>query len=332
MSMLIIKGLQLFEVSVPGSLMLFGEHAVLHGKMAIVAAIDARLKVTLIPHNKKKILINTSLEDLELDLNNLEQNVKAKLATSLLSYVLESINYINQNINITSGFNLQIADGNLKKSSGFGSSAAVVVGVLLVMNKFFSLPITNALLFKQALQVVHKIQDGLGSGADIAASIYGGIIAYQNFIPQKILMTNLDLIAIYCGYKTKTADVIKIINHKIQNSFYKNASYKNLYNYIFASLDDCSKLAIDALEQLDLNMLGALMNIAHGLLSGLGVVDVNLDKLATTLRAQSNIYGAKISGAGLGDCVIGLGTFRPNNLIFVEEQFMLKTTNQGAIA
>lgn len=319
-------GLLLFEVSVPGSLMLFGEHAVLHGKMAIVAAIDARMHVTLTPNDKNKIFISSSLENLELNLNNLAQNVTEKLATSLLVYVLESIHYVNKEHKITVGFDLNILDGNLKKSSGFGSSAAVVVGVLLVMNKFFSLSINEELIFKQALYVVHKVQGGLGSGADVAASIYGGIIAYQNFAPQKFLSTTLDLMAIYCGYKTKTADVIKIINDKITKE-----NYKNLYNYIFSSLDDCSKLAITAIEQRDLNILGVLMNIAHGLLSGLGVVDPTLDKLATNLRAQSTIYGAKISGAGLGDCVIGLGELNLDNSIFTEEQFIIKTTHRGII-
>ncbi len=314
----------MFKVSVPGSLMLFGEHAVLQGKMAVVAAINSRLEVDLTPHNNK-IFINSSLGNCELNLNNLTQDLTNKLAmNSSLQYVIECIQYINSQQKITKGFRLDLIDGNLKNSVGFGTSAAVVVGVLFVANKFFSLDISKDVIFKQALCVVHKVQDGLGSGADVAASIYGGIIGYQNFTVQKVFKKEIDLTAVYCGYKTKTADVIKIINNKLQNE-----NYKNLYNYIVNSMHDCSKLGISAIEQNDLNTLGKLMNVAHGLMSGLGVVDNTIDKLATDLRAQSGMYGAKISGAGMGDCVIGLGTL--NNQIFKEEQFSIKTTPCGLI-
>ncbi len=318
----------MFKVSIPGSLMLFGEHAVIQGKMAVVTAIDARLQVILTPNNNNKVIIRSSIENCELDLQKIQQDLALNLANTSLTYVLACIKYLNRQSPIVTGFDLDIIDGNLKPSAGFGSSAAVVVGVLLVINKFLSLDINQDTIFKQAINIVHIIQDGFGSGADIAASIYGGIIAYQNFIPQKIVPKKLDLIAIYCGYKTKTSDVIKIINNKIQ----ENIDYKNLYNYIFASMDDCSRLAIDAIEQENLDVIGKLMNIAHGLMSGLGIVDNNLDRLATTLRSQSSIYGSKVSGAGLGDCIIGLGFLdNKHNKIFTEQQFVLTTSPQGVI-
>ena len=97
-------------------------------------------------------------------------------------------------------------------------------------------------------------------------------------------------------------------------------------------MDDCSRLAIDAIEQENLDVIGKLMNIAHGLMSGLGIVDNNLDRLATTLRSQSSIYGSKVSGAGLGDCIIGLGFLdNKHNKIFTEQQFVLTTSPQGVI-
>ena len=318
----------MFKVSVAGSLMLFGEHAVLKGKTAIVAAVNARLQVALVANYNNKIIISSSIENIQLDLDNLEQELTKQLYNKSLVYVLECLKYINNKQKIVTGFKLNITDGNLKSAAGFGSSAAVVVGVLFVVNKFFSFDINNDIIYQEALSVVHQVQDGLGSGADVAASIYGGIIAHQNFIPQKFLAKEFDLIAIYCGYKTKTSEVIKIINNQIAT----NKNYKKISNYIFNSMDDCSKLAIDAIEQEDFNVIGKLMNLAHGLMSGLGIVDANLDRLATNLRSQPTIYGSKVSGAGLGDCVIGLGTLSPqNNIIFPEQSFMLTTTKQGVL-
>jgi len=309
----------LSKVSVPGSIMLFGEHAVLRGKMAIVAAVDFRLQVNLIFNNNNKIYITSSFGNKEFDLNDLNS---MEINITGWQFVMASIKYFNLQQKINMGFSLSIEDGNLKNSVGFGSSAAVVVGVLAVLNDVFSKNRSEQDLFKQSLSVVHQVQNGHGSGADLAASIYGGIISFKDFRVQKILKKSFDLTAVYCGYKTKTTDVIKIINNKIVKN-------KKLYNYIFNTLNNCSKLAMSAVKLEDLQVIGKLMNIAHGLMTGMGVVDANLDQLACTLRAQSTIYGAKISGAGLGDCIIGLGKLTKN--LFKENQFDIQTTMQGLI-
>ena len=297
--------------------MLFGEHAVLHSKTAVVAAVNLWLQVNLIANNNNKIYIKSSFGNKEFDVsdvNCIETNISG------WQFVIASIKYFNSQQKINMGFSLSIEDGNLKNSVGFGSSAAVVVGVLAVLNKFFSYKTLEQDLFKQSLFVVHQVQNGHGSGADLAASIYGGIISFKDFSVINILRKTFDLTAIYCGYKTKTADVIKVINNKIVKN-------KRLYNYIFNSLDTCSKLAMSAIKLENLQVIGKLMDIAHGLMAGMGVVDANLDQLACNLRSQATIHGAKISGAGLGDCVIGLGKLTKN--LFKENQFDIQTTIQG---
>ena len=173
----------MIKVSIPGSVMLFGEHAVLHGKMAVVAAINARLQVTLTSNNNNKINLISSFGNYELSLQDLINN---EAITAEWQFVINSIKHFNSQHKITSGFSLLIEDGSLKNSVGFGSSAAVVVGVLASLNKFFSYNQTQENLFKQALSVVHQAQNGFGSGADLAASIYGGIIGFKDFSVQKI--------------------------------------------------------------------------------------------------------------------------------------------------
>lgn len=311
----------MFKVSVPGSLMLFGEHAVLHGKIAVVAAIDARLQLEIISNNSEKINIYSSIGNINLnihDLNNINTNIIN------WEFVLTSIKSFNVKHPIKQGVDLIITNNNLKIASGFGSSAAVVVGVLAILNSYFAIKQSKKALFTQALNIVHQVQNGLGSGADVAASIYGGIVSIKNHTVQKLLTANFNLTAVYCGYKTKTADVIKIINHKINQ-------YPELYNYIFNNYNNCSKLALLAIKNHDLYNLGKLMDIAHGLMSGMGVVDNTLDQLAVSLRAQDSIYGAKVSGAGLGDCVIGLGKLASNNLFKEEAVAVMKVANQGLI-
>ena len=52
------------EISAPGKLMLFGEHAVVHGRPCIVTAIDARMRVFLKKRGDNKII--TNVPDLNL--------------------------------------------------------------------------------------------------------------------------------------------------------------------------------------------------------------------------------------------------------------------------
>lgn len=301
--------------------MLFGEHAVLYGKIAIVAAIDARLSIEIIPNNSEYIKIYSNIGNINLninDINNINTNISG------WTFVLTSIKFFNSKSPIKQGIDLIITNDSLKIASGFGSSAAVVVGILAGLNVYFSIKQSKKDLFIQALKIVHKVQHGIGSGADVAASIYGGIVSVRNYTVKKLLTSNLDLTAVYCGYKTKTADVIKIINHKINK-------YPQLYNYIFNNYNNCSKLALSAIKYNDLYTLGKLMNIAHGLMSGMGVVDNTLDQLAVSLRAQDNIYGAKVSGAGLGDCVVGLGKLAINNFFQEVAVITIKVDQQGLI-
>ena len=49
------------KASAPGSLMLMGEHAVLHGKKALVCAIDQRISVSLTPREDARISIVSAL-------------------------------------------------------------------------------------------------------------------------------------------------------------------------------------------------------------------------------------------------------------------------------
>ena len=49
------------------------------------------------------------------------------------------------------------------------------------------------------------------------------------------------------------------------------------------------------------------MNVAQGLMDAIGVNNAMLATLVHGLREDPAVLGAKISGSGLGDCVVALG-------------------------
>ena len=80
-------------------------------------------------------------------------------------------------------FHLTI-DSNLADDSGqkygLGSSAAVLVSVVKVLNEFYDMQLSNLYIYKLAVIANMKLQS-LSSCGDIAVSVYSGWLAYSTF-------------------------------------------------------------------------------------------------------------------------------------------------------
>jgi len=367
-----LKGINLaqglYKAKAPGSLMLMGEHAVLYGKPALVVAIDQYIMVSLKPRDDRVIQLFSALGNLDISLDflnsldflenrlNLERANPSKLKRtdpstleSLESSKMNSFKFVLTAIQscqallasgFDSGFELRI-ESEFSEKIGFGSSAAVVVATIKVLHDFMNVNLPLFQVFQQARSVVLKVQ-GTGSGADVAASVYGGVVYYQSdsiatlrsmegfeggkvgieaskIKEAKIEKTEIaeveetkiekliqidsdfpEIYAIYSGNKVPTPKVIELVQ---QN----RAKHALLYEQIFDAMAVCTQQARAAVLERDWIHFGQLMNIHHGLQSALSLSNNILESLVYHLRSFAGIVGAKISGAGLGDCVIGIG-------------------------
>jgi len=279
----------LLRVSAPGSLMLMGEHAVLHGSHALCAAINQRMRLTLRPSNDRRFTIQSSLGNFDGELNEIE-------VCKPFQFVLQAI----QQANLSKGFSLSI-QSDFSSTIGFGSSAAVTVGVVSLLRSMQEKAFDRAAIFEESLSVIRTVQ-GTASGSDLAAATYGGVVNYRAE-PRGIqpLRVSLPLSVVYAGYKTPTSEVISTIE-KVRKL------HPERFEQLFGLIDDCVKDATVAIRNGNLKKLGELVNLHHGLQSAMGCSDETLEYLIYQLRKQEGVIGAKISGSGLGDCVIGLGT------------------------
>lgn len=278
------------KVTAPGSIMLMGEHAVLFGHRAIACAVDKRIQVSLIPRADRVVVIRSALADYQADLDNLTTDTR-------LSFVLFAIGQVSAFL--PGGFELDI-DSEFSHTVGLGSSAAVTAAVVKALSVYQKEKLPRRQLFDRALAVIHGVQ-GRGSGTDLAASVYGGLIGYT-VKPQQISALNgLPPISLfYAGYKTKTPDVLARVKEHTQ-------AFPDLYASLYQLMNDTTVKAEDAIQQQNWVALGLLMNIYQGLMDALGVNDAALSDIVYSLRRSDAILGAKISGSGLGDCVIALG-------------------------
>lgn len=282
-----------YQAKAPGSLMLFGEHAVLHGSKAIVCAINKAIYATLTPRADTIIACDSDLLGAyECEVDAIEMPEKWRFVENAIKFYATKLN---------SGFDLVIKS-DFNDKVGFGSSAAVTVAVVSVLEEWLNNKLPEPLeLFKQAKAIMLKTQ-GVGSGADIAASSFKATIVYQMEPLQIEVVTEKlpPLTVVYSGYKTPTVEVIKKVTALRQN-------HEQLFYGIFNIMNLCVEKAITALKQQDWCELGELMNIHQGLQDAIGTNDATLAEIIYNLRQHPDIYGAKISGSGLGDCVVALG-------------------------
>lgn len=258
--------------------MLLGEHAVLHGRRALVCAINRRISVELFQTLEKNIRIISNLGNYEAPLGDLRDHPDFR-------FVLDAV----KQYPLKQGIELKI-ESEFSSEIGFGSSAAVTVATHAalmggVQNKME--------LFKRSLATIHRVQ-GRGSGADVAASVFGGVVAYRaeplEIIP---LSESFPLTAVYSGSKMKTADVIRLVEER-------RALNPEYYEKIFDRMDAGVGEVIG-----DFPMLGKNLILNQKLMEEMGLCNAALAEIIGIFQTLE--IPAKISGSGLGDCAIGLG-------------------------
>ena len=279
-------------VSAPGSLMLMGEHAVLYGRRALVVAINRRLRVTLRRRTDRRVCLRSALGTWNTTLDALDIRPPFRFVLAALRRHRSAL---------AAGVDVQI-ESDFSHEVGFGSSAAVTVALLQALAVLYYPRQRRppGWLFLEARRVIRAVQ-GVGSGADAAASVHGGLVLYRA-APLLIrrLAVRQPLTAVYSGAKRPTPKVVRLVQAARRRQ-------PRLWNGLFRLMDECVGCALPALRRRDGPAVGALLNLHQGLLEALGVSNAALGEICSRLRAAPGIRGAKISGSGLGDCVVGWG-------------------------
>lgn len=271
--------------------MLMGEHSVLRGQPAIVCAISKRMKIELTPRPDKVLLLHSALGEHETTLDELAPSESFR-------FVLGAIRACKEGL--SQGFELNIRT-EMSHQMGLGSSAAVTVATVAALAGAQSQTPNPQCLLECGTKIIRKVQGGVGSGADVAASTYGGCLRYfaENQDVVK-LSTTPQLTVLYSGSKTPTPEVIAIVEENRKKQ-------PEAFDELDALIGGVVRRAFEAASRGDWAAMGELMNINQGLMDALGVNNERLAELIYALRKDPNIQGSKISGSGLGDCVVGLG-------------------------
>ena len=183
-------------VSAPGKLFLIGEYAVLHGHPAVIAAVDRRVTGRFVPG--------------------------AAPATPLVDNIIEAVRAYLLADGATPPEGAPVLDSTTLSADagklGLGSSAAVAAAGVGAMLEAAGCDVeyTRNLAFALANRAHRVTQGGRGSGADVAASVHGGIIYYarrgnETDVQPLDLPAGVEPIVFSTGTPSSTVDHIRAL-------------------------------------------------------------------------------------------------------------------------
>lgn len=301
-----------------------------YGEPAIVLAIDKRAYVKIENRHDTNLHLRSANLNLaghfEKDTFKIDQG-NAKEARIKFEPVKHALDKILEKHGKQIGLDVEI-NSTIPVGAGLGSSAAVVAAATAAAGALLDMKLSKEDIFRIAYEA-EKIVHGTPSGVDPAISTFGGSILFQmdtGFKPLDV-KTEIPLVIGDTGVERST----RIQVEKVRGIMEK---YPRIIESVMKAAREIVLRAIDAFKENDLETLGALMNMNHALLFGIGVSDESLEWLTNAAR-KAGALGAKLTGAGGGGCMIALS--KDEKLEQVQEAiqraggrpFIARKTNEG---
>jgi phosphomevalonate kinase len=302
--------------SAPGKLFLLGEYAVLEGAPALLTAVDARVRVRVEPADAPAWRLDAP----DLGIRGLMLGTDGTLPDGLDAGTRESLRVFD-------AVRAAVADrsgrqGSIRRPSlavgidssalragghklGLGSSAAVAVALTAALARVAGLELDRGEVFDLANAAHRAAQGGSGSGGDVAASTYGGLLRYiRDTTPTPLAWpADLTMLVVVTGTGSSTTDLVgRVADYAARDP----AGYRADLDRLIA-LAECAPAAVrsaDLFLELASDYFDALRRLdAH---AHAGIVTDRHRQLQELAAQHSAVF--KTSGAGGGD--VGLAFSR----------------------
>ncbi len=277
----------------PGKVILFGEHFVVEGVPAIAASIELMARVKAEEWTGRAVVVESDRYG--------AGEVWPRCSVPRLCYISRIVVRASQLLGYTEPWPARLRiDSEIPPGGGLGSSAAVSIALAAAYMRLRGEEIGKDLVY-QAGFVGEEVIHGKPSGIDTRIALEGGAIYYRRGEePRKLDMEGFRALLVIAssGVERSTGEAVRLV-------LSRKRELGELGDEIYRVAGLLVERAVRALSERNYRLIGALMDVNHGLLNALGVSLPVLEELVYTAR-RAGALGAKITGAGLGGSIIAL--------------------------
>ncbi len=270
-----------------GKVILFGEHAVVHGAPAIAAGIDRAVRAAAIRSKRASSTLRMSHREILAHVSASDDLGRALHALLKVAPALSPVEVE--------------AWSDLPAGGGLGSSAALGVAISRAVQGFAETNSrdTDAVTLERSA-AWERIFHGNPSGIDAMAASRGGIFRYSRADGATSLHPSKDIVLCvgWSGAPSSTRAMVELIAARL-------AKDPDIVNKSIAAIHSIVDAATTAIQAGDHVAIGQLMNMNQHVLSGLMVSTSEIEELCALAR-EHGALGAKLTGGGGGGSVIAL--------------------------
>ena len=283
---------------VPGKCILFGEHAVVYDFPAISMAIPLNSTCIVEENKHNSIEINFNTVNEKYEGNNLV-NIEKEIPFNYSQFILGLTTLANNFDIIIKDIKIELSS-DIIPNAGLGSSASTSIALISAVSEFYDLTLNKAEILNHVLEM-EKVTHGNPSGIDHTTCLYGNIIYFQKRRPFHFVYPPDDfhILITYTNQEHNTKEVVSNVK-KLKDE------ESHFFDSIVDKIGFYTEIAELELVSGNYEEVGKLMNFNQDLLSQLNVSNDTIDKI-NEIALKNGAYGSKLTGAGLGGCVITLG-------------------------
>jgi len=292
------------KAAAPGKIILSGEHAVVHGRPALVMAVDrhARAMVEAIDEDVIRVrfprvfdedtMPTAALPGLKKRLSeNYQQFLVGEMGIRhVLSGPSELIFYAVMHaidegkMPLHGGLSIELST-DLPVASGMGTSAAVLAATLKGVSEVMGMKIDRDALYRWTLDA-EKLQHGHPSGVDPFISVHGGCVRFQQGEAFALKGLSKPLMVVLTGTpQATTGECVADVSRRFPG-----------IDPIWNQFEQVTSEMEKALRAGDLSGVKSAVKANHRLLCRIGVVPAPVQKFIESIEATGG--AAKVCGAG----------------------------------
>jgi mevalonate kinase len=262
---------------------LFGEHAVVHGRTAIAAAIDRGAKAEAIASDRSRLKLSPWGRVTEL---GEDDDVSRAFGAVLECVGVRSPIEVSVEVGVPGG-------------AGLGCSAAIAVAIARAAAEASGLTLDDDRIATCA-NAWERVFHGNPSGVDVAVAARGGVISFKKGqTPKRIVPGGeMELAIAYTGEPSSTKSMVEAVARQL-------ARRPQVVERTFDGIDTLAIKGAQAIEAGLWYEVGRLMDLNHALLSSLLVSTEEIERACHVAR-DAGAMGAKLTGGGGGGCIVAL--------------------------